>query len=72
LAWLGNFDTLAKFYAPKEVDIGHFVGKKVQIIPGIVDPARLLHSRLSKPRAFGSAIDLKQRHHRCGDASFRP
>ena len=33
----GNFDILAKFYVSREVDIGHFVGEKVQIIPGIVD-----------------------------------
>ncbi len=33
----GNYDILAKFYVDKDVDIGHFVGQKVQCIPGIVD-----------------------------------
>ena len=33
----GHFDILAKFYLPKDGDIGHFVGQKVQTIPGIVD-----------------------------------
>ena len=33
----GDYDILAKFYVPKETDIGHFVGEKVQILPGIVD-----------------------------------
>ncbi len=33
----GNCDILAKFYVDKDVDIGHFVGQKVQCIPGIVD-----------------------------------
>jgi hypothetical protein len=28
---------LAKFYVDKDIDIGHFVGEKVQTIPGIVD-----------------------------------
>ncbi len=38
----GNFDILAKFYVPKDVDIGHFVGEKVQIIPGIVDTRTII------------------------------
>ncbi len=38
----GNFDILAKFYAPKDVDIGHFVGEKVQVIPGIVDTRTII------------------------------
>lgn len=33
----GNFDLLVKFYVEREVDIGHFVNEKVQIIPGIQD-----------------------------------
>ncbi|MDQ0474870.1 Lrp/AsnC ligand binding domain-containing protein [Labrys wisconsinensis] len=33
----GDFDILAKFYVPDDVDIGHFVGEKVQVIPGILD-----------------------------------
>ena len=33
----GDYDILAKFYVPKDTDIGHFVGEKVQIIPGILD-----------------------------------
>jgi len=33
----GDFDILAKFYVDKDIDIGHFVGEKVQTIPGIVD-----------------------------------
>ncbi len=38
----GNFDILAKFYVPKDVDIGHFVGEKVQVIPGIVDTRTII------------------------------
>jgi DNA-binding Lrp family transcriptional regulator len=33
----GDYDILAKFYVEGDVDIGHFVGHRVQIIPGIVD-----------------------------------
>lgn len=33
----GDFDILAKFYVDRDVDIGHFVGEHVQIIPGIID-----------------------------------
>jgi DNA-binding Lrp family transcriptional regulator len=33
----GGFDILAKFYVADDVDIGHFVGERVQVIPGIVD-----------------------------------
>ena len=33
----GDYDILAKFYVSKDTDIGHFVGEKVQVIPGIVD-----------------------------------
>ena len=38
----GNYDILAKFYVDKEADIGHFVGEKVQIIPGIVDTRTII------------------------------
>ena len=38
----GNYDILAKFYVSKEVDIGHFVGEKVQVIPGIVDTRTII------------------------------
>ncbi len=33
----GDFDILAKFHVDDGVDIGHFVGEKVQVIPDIVD-----------------------------------
>lgn len=38
----GNYDILAKFYVSKEVDIGHFVGEKVQTLPGIVDTRTII------------------------------
>jgi DNA-binding Lrp family transcriptional regulator len=38
----GDFDILAKFYLNADVDIGHFVGEKVQVIPGIVDTRTIL------------------------------
>ena len=38
----GDFDILAKFYVEKDVDIGHFVGHKVQVIPGIVDTRTII------------------------------
>ena len=38
----GNYDILAKLYVDKEADIGHFVGEKVQIIPGIVDTRTII------------------------------
>ncbi len=38
----GHFDILAKFYVEAGVDIGHFVGERVQIIPGIVDTHTLI------------------------------
>lgn len=38
----GNYDILAKFYVPKDVDIGHFVGEKVQTIGGIVDTRTII------------------------------
>lgn len=41
----GNFDILAKFYLDTGVDIGHFVGEKVQVIPGIVDTHTIITFR---------------------------
>ncbi len=38
----GNFDILAKFHVDDGVDIGHFVGEKVQTIPAIVDTHTIL------------------------------
>jgi len=38
----GDYDILAKFYVSKETDIGHFVGDKVQPIPGIVDTRTII------------------------------
>jgi DNA-binding Lrp family transcriptional regulator len=38
----GDFDILAKFYIGKDDDIGHFVGEKVQTIPGIIDTKTII------------------------------
>ena len=38
----GDYDILAKFYVSAETDIGHFVGDKVQPIPGIVDTRTII------------------------------
>ena len=38
----GNFDILAKFHLDDGIDIGHFVGEKVQTIPDIVDTHTIL------------------------------
>ena len=38
----GDFDILSKFYVERDVDIGHFVGQKVQTIPGIVDTRTII------------------------------
>jgi DNA-binding Lrp family transcriptional regulator len=38
----GNFDILAKFHVEDGVDIGHFVGEKVQTIQDIVDTHTIL------------------------------
>lgn len=38
----GTFDILAKFHLDDEHDIGHFVGQKVQTIPGIQDTLTLI------------------------------
>ena len=41
----GDHDILAKFYVGDDVDIGHFVGEKVQRIPGIVDTRTIITFR---------------------------
>lgn len=41
----GDFDVLAKFYVNDDVDIGHFVGEKVQSIPGIANTRTVLTYR---------------------------
>lgn len=41
----GNFDILAKFYVDDDIDIGHFVGEKVQVIGGISDTRTLITYR---------------------------
>lgn len=33
----GNYDLMAKFYIDDDVDVGHFVNERVQVIPDIVD-----------------------------------
>lgn len=33
----GNYDILAKFHIPKDVDIGHFIAQNVQTVPEIQD-----------------------------------
>ena len=38
----GHFDILAKFHIDDVIDIGHFVGSKVQTIPDIVDTHTIL------------------------------
>ena len=38
----GDFDILAKFYVEQDVDVGHFVGHRVQMIPGIVDTRTII------------------------------
>jgi DNA-binding Lrp family transcriptional regulator len=38
----GDYDILAKFYLDDDVDVGHFVGHKVQVIPGIADTRTLV------------------------------
>jgi len=38
----GDYDILAKFYLPKDADIGHFVGEKVQPIAGIIDTKTII------------------------------
>jgi DNA-binding Lrp family transcriptional regulator len=38
----GHYDLLVKFYVDKDVDIGHFVNEKVQVIPGIQDTLTII------------------------------
>ena len=38
----GDYDILAKFYVSKDIDIGHFVGEKIQVIPGIIDTRTII------------------------------
>ena len=38
----GDYDILSKFYLDDADDIGHFVAKKVQTIPGIQDTRTLI------------------------------
>ena len=38
----GDYDILAKFYVSPDIDIGHFVGEKVQVVPGIVDTRTII------------------------------
>ncbi len=38
----GNYDILAKFHVESHVDIGHFVGEKVQTIAGIADTRTII------------------------------
>ncbi len=38
----GQYDILAKFYVDREVDIGHFVGEKVQTLEGILDTRTII------------------------------
>ncbi len=38
----GHYDVLAKFYVPKDTDVGRFVGEKVQVIDGIVDTRTII------------------------------
>jgi DNA-binding Lrp family transcriptional regulator len=41
----GDYDLLAKFYVEPEVDIGHFVNEKLQVIPGIRDTCSIITFR---------------------------
>ena len=38
----GEYDILAKFHIDDEVDIGHFVGERVQTLPGIQDTRTMI------------------------------
>jgi DNA-binding Lrp family transcriptional regulator len=38
----GEYDILAKFHIDNDVDIGHFVGERVQVIPGIQDTRTMI------------------------------
>lgn len=41
----GKYDILAKFHIPDEIDIGHFVGEKVQTVPDILDTHTIITFR---------------------------
>lgn len=41
----GQYDILAKFHVDDEVDIGRFVGEKVQVIPEIQDTHTIITFR---------------------------
>jgi DNA-binding Lrp family transcriptional regulator len=38
----GEYDILAKFHIDDGVDIGHFVGERVQVLPGIQDTRTMI------------------------------
>ncbi len=38
----GEYDILAKFHIDNDVDIGHFVGERVQTLPGILDTRTMI------------------------------
>ena len=38
----GEYDILAKFHIDDSVDIGHFVGERVQVLPGIQDTRTMI------------------------------
>jgi DNA-binding Lrp family transcriptional regulator len=38
----GEYDILAKFHIDDDVDVGHFVGEKVQVIAGIRDTRTMI------------------------------
>jgi DNA-binding Lrp family transcriptional regulator len=38
----GSFDVLAKFHVDDHVDIGHFVGEHVHVVPGIADTRTII------------------------------
>ncbi len=38
----GHYDILAKFYVGTTVDIGHFIGEKLHVIPGVVDTRTII------------------------------
>jgi DNA-binding Lrp family transcriptional regulator len=38
----GEYDILAKFHIDDNVDIGHFVGERVQVLPGIQDTRTMI------------------------------
>ena len=38
----GSFDILAKFHVDDGVDVGHFVGEKIHVVPGIADTRTLI------------------------------